>query len=111
MFILQCLTTWHAHKKRYYTYSRYTYLTQNYPFQYVKLQNYTKMTSSTSQFMDKTVLKYTSTGHRSPGPAAYHVKPTIGTGSTDPTIEKNPAYSIQGRRTKDVSTVEGLINS
>lgn len=55
--------------------------------------------------MDKKMFNNTNTGSRSPGPAAYSVKTTIGKLATDPSIEKNPAYSILGsRKTRNVST-------
>ncbi|XP_026820748.1 outer dense fiber protein 3-like protein 1 [Rhopalosiphum maidis] len=52
--------------------------------------------------MDKKILDYTNSGSRSPGPAAYCVKTTIGPRATDPSIEKNPAYSMPGKKSKCV---------
>lgn len=54
--------------------------------------------------MDKAVFNYISADSRSPGPAAYCIKPTIGKEATDPTIEKNPKYSLLARRDNRVST-------
>ncbi|KAL4104204.1 hypothetical protein QTP88_019513 [Uroleucon formosanum] len=53
--------------------------------------------------MDKKILDYTNSGSRSPGPAAYCVKTTIGPRATDPSIEKNPAYSMPEKKYKNVS--------
>lgn len=53
--------------------------------------------------MNKKILEYTSI-EKSPGPAAYKLKPTIGTDATDPSIEKNPKISIKGRYMLEVST-------
>lgn len=53
--------------------------------------------------MDKQYLKYTNTATRSPGPAAYFVKPTIGKDATDPTIKNAPAYSLRDRTGLNVS--------
>ncbi|VVC41309.1 Hypothetical protein CINCED_3A018300 [Cinara cedri] len=55
--------------------------------------------------MDKKILEYTATGERSPGPAAYCVKPTFGKGATDPSIKKNPAYSMLGRTQKNINAI------
>ncbi|KAF0758260.1 outer dense fiber protein 3-like [Aphis craccivora] len=52
--------------------------------------------------MDKKILDYTNSGSRSPGPAKYCVKTTIGPRATDPSIEKNPAYSIRGKKSKNI---------
>lgn len=58
--------------------------------------------------MDKKILEFTNVGARSPGPAEYCIKPTIGKGATDPSIETNPAYSIRGNKLKNVSKL--LVN-
>lgn len=60
--------------------------------------------------MNKKMLGYTSI-ERSPGPAAYKLKPTIGTDATDPSIEKNPKVSIKGRYTLEVSASYAFIKS
>lgn len=59
--------------------------------------------------MDKKILEHINVGTRSPGPAAYCVKPTIGKNATDPSIEKNPAYSI-GRKHKNYVSVKTYLN-
>lgn len=59
--------------------------------------------------MDKEYLEKINVENDSPGPAAYFVKPTIGQGATDPTIEKNPAYSIRGRLVKNVSIITPVL--
>lgn len=58
---------------------------------------------SHDESMNKKILKYTSI-QKSPGPAAYKLKPTIGPDATDPSIENNPKISIKGRYTLEVST-------
>lgn len=64
---------------------------------------YLEPRTADGHIMDKKILDYTNSGARSPGPAAYCVKTTIGPRATDPSIEKNPAYSMPGKKSKNVS--------
>jgi len=64
---------------------------------------YIEPRTADGHIMDKKILDYTNSGSRSPGPAAYCVKTTIGPRATDPSIEKNPAYSMPEKKYKNVS--------
>lgn len=48
--------------------------------------------------MDYTIMLDVDTGAKSPGPAAYSIKQTIGKYATDPSIERHPAYTMLERR-------------
>lgn len=53
--------------------------------------------------MDKQIFILANMSARSPGPAQYILKPTIGIVSPDPTLKSNPVHSFNCRRSEKVS--------